>query len=124
MKAKLVESPPPGAWIYEIKFDGFRAIALKQGKTVRLLSRNEKDLGAKFPSVVVALSKLPCDEAIIDGEIVALTHTGQSSFQLLQAYGLGEKRPPIVFYAFDLIRLNGKDLSLHGLSVRKAELEK
>jgi bifunctional non-homologous end joining protein LigD len=124
MKAKLVESPLPGEWIYEIKFDGFRAIAFKEGKTVRLFSRNENDLGSKFPSVVTALSKLRAEEAIIDGEIVALNDGGQSSFQLLQAYDLGEKRPPIVFYAFDLIRLNGKDLSSLGLSLRKAELRK
>ena len=54
MKALIVESPPPGDWIYEIKFDGFRAIALRGGHETRLLSRNEKDFGAKFPEVTAS----------------------------------------------------------------------
>ena len=48
MKAKLVDSIPPGDWIYEIKFDGYRALALRGGNEIRILSRNEKDLGGKF----------------------------------------------------------------------------
>jgi bifunctional non-homologous end joining protein LigD len=124
MKAKLVEKPLPGDWLYEIKFDGFRALALKDGNSVRLFSRNENDLGQKFPSVVLALQKIKAQDAIIDGEIVALDEKGLSSFQLLQAFDLGEKRPPIVFYAFDLLRLNGRDLRSKPITERKSELEK
>ena len=110
MKALLAESPPRGDWLYEIKFDGFRAIALKGGHETRLLSRNEKDFGGKFPEVIESISELRVQDAIIDGEIVALDEKGLSSFQLLQAFELGQKRPPIFFYAFDLLRLDGKDL--------------
>src|SRR5205823_5867411 len=86
MKAKLVEKPPTaGDWIYELKFDGFRAIALKSDKNVSLFSRNEKKLDARFPEIVDAIKKLPAQECVTDGEIVALDEEGRSSFQLLQA---------------------------------------
>ena len=124
MKAKLVDKAPPGEWIYEIKFDGFRALAIRARASVRLFSRNNKDLGQKFPSIVAGLSKLKAEDLIIDGEIVALNEKGLSSFQLLQAYDLGDKRPSIVFYAFDLLRLNGNDLRSRPISERKSELEK
>ena len=124
MKALLAESPPPGDWLYEIKFDGFRAIALKGGHETRLLSRNEKDFGGKFPEVIESISELKVKDAIIDGEIVALDEKGLSSFQLLQAFELGQKRPPIFFYAFDLLRLNGKDFLDRLLIERKATLQK
>lgn len=124
MKARLVEEPPrTGEWLYEIKFDGFRAMAFKRDEEVRLLSRNEKELGGKFPEVVTALEDLKARDAVIDGEIVALDAEGRSSFQLLQAYDLGEKRPPIFFYAFDLLRLDGADLRENALVERKARLE-
>jgi len=125
MKARLVDTPPEdGGWIYEIKFDGFRAQAYKTTEGVSLLSRNEKDFAQKFPEVVNAISNLDAKEALIDGEIVALNKNGASSFQLLQAFELGEKRPPIYFYAFDLLRLNGRDLKNEPLAERKAQLEK
>ena len=123
MKALLVEVPPTrGNWLYEIKFDGFRAIALKGGSEARLLSRNEKDFGAKFPEVLESISELDAKDAVLDGEIVALDDEGVSSFQLLQAFELGQKRPPIFYYAFDLLRLNGKDLRETPLSERKEKL--
>jgi bifunctional non-homologous end joining protein LigD len=124
MKARLVERPPAGDWIYEIKYDGFRTLALKSGKDVQLFSRNEKSFNLKFPEVARAVAKLKVKEAIIDGEIVAVEESGKSSFQLLQAYDLGEVAPTILFYAFDLLRLNGKDLRREPLQVRKAHLEK
>lgn len=124
MKARLVERPQPGDWIYEIKLDGFRALAIKNGRDVQLLSRNNKDLSGKFPEVARAIAKIKARDAIIDGEIVALEDSGRSSFQLLQAYDLGEARPPIRFYAFDLLRLNGKDHQREPLTDRKSALEK
>jgi bifunctional non-homologous end joining protein LigD len=124
MKAKLVDSMPSGNWIYEIKFDGFRALALRGGSEARLLSRNQKDLGGKFPEVMDSIAALDVRDAIIDGEIVALDDKGRSSFQLLQAFEMGQERPPIFFYAFDLLRLNGKDLCDLPVEQRKAELEK
>src|SRR6185437_9356914 len=121
MKAVLVDSLPRGEdWIYELKFDGVRALALKRGKHIRLVSRNAKDFTAKFPEVVTALHALPCKEAILDGEIVALDEEGRSSFQLLQARELPGERPPIFYYVFDLIQLDGKDLTDVPLLKRKA----
>ena len=88
MRAKLTESIPTGDWIYEIKFDGFRALALRGSSEARLLSRNEKDFGGKFTEVMDSVSALDVQDAIVDGEIVALDEKGRSSFQLLQAFEL------------------------------------
>lgn len=125
MKARLADSPPASRdWIYEIKFDGYRALVFKDGPRVALLSRNEKDFGGKFPKIVQAIAALPVDQAVIDGEIVALDKNGVSSFQLLQGFEIGEKRPPIYFYTFDLLQLNGIDIRRHTVVERKEELEK
>jgi bifunctional non-homologous end joining protein LigD len=123
MKARLATSPPTGDWLYEIKFDGFRALAMIHQGEAALISRNEKDLGEKFPEIVAALKKLKIRDAVLDGEIVALDNHGVSSFQLLQAFELGEKRPPLYFYAFDLLQINGKDLKGKPLNERKELLE-
>ena len=124
MKARLTEHPLAGDWLYEIKLDGFRTLAFINGNSVRLLSRNENDFGAKFPRILEAVKKLNVRDAIIDGEIVALDPKGRSSFQLLQAYDLGREKPPILFYAFDLLRFEGKDLQKMPLTERKALLKK
>src|SRR5260370_39676872 len=123
MKAKLVGSMPTGDWIYEIKFDGYRALALRGGSETRVLSRNQKDLGGKFPEVKDSIAALDVQDAIIDGEIVALDEKGRSSFQLLQGFDMGQEKPPICFYVFDLLRLNGKDLQGLPIEERKAKLE-
>jgi bifunctional non-homologous end joining protein LigD len=123
MKAKLVDSRPmAGTWIYEIKFDGYRALALRGGAETRILSRNQKDLGIKFPTIAESIAKLGVQDAIIDGEIVALDEKGRSSFQLLQGFDMGTERPPIIFYAFDLLQLDGKDLKPLPIEERKAKL--
>lgn len=121
MKAKLSTTPPPGEWQWEIKFDGFRALAIKAGHKTSLISRNQKDLGAKFPAVLESLRGLKND-AILDGEIVALDNKGRSSFQLLQAYELGEERPPLFYYAFDLLHSDGEDLTALPLEERQERL--
>jgi bifunctional non-homologous end joining protein LigD len=124
MKAKLgSESPPGGDWIYELKFDGFRAIALKNGSEVELLSRSGKDLTQKFPEIARAVAGLPADDAVLDGEIVALDEKGRSSFQLLQAFELGEQRPPVCFYVFDLLHLGRSDLRGESLTERKSQVQ-
>jgi bifunctional non-homologous end joining protein LigD len=93
-----------------------------RGET-RILSRNQKDLGSKFPEVKDSIAALDLQDAIIDGEIVALDEKGRSSFQLLQSFDMGQERPPIVYYAFDLLRLNGKDLRSLRIEERKATLK-
>jgi ATP-dependent DNA ligase len=80
-------------------------------------------LGRKFPEVKDAVAALAVQDTVVDGEIVALDDKGRSSFQLLQGFDMGLVRPPIVFYAFDLLRLNGKDLQGLPIEERKAKLE-
>lgn len=122
MKARLTAAPPEGDWRYEIKFDGFRALAFRDPGGVRLLSRNDKDLAAKFPDIRDAVEKLKDPHTVLDGEIVALDAGGRSSFQLLQAYESGEERPPLLYYAFDLPFAGGEDLRALPLEDRQARL--
>jgi len=125
MKAKLVEKPPgTGDWIYELKFDGIRLIAVKTDKKISLLSRNQNELGARFPEIVEAIKNLPAGECLIDGEVVALDEKGRSSFQLLQAREMEGRKSPVYFYAFDLLQLDGTDLVGLPLDARKNVLEK
>jgi bifunctional non-homologous end joining protein LigD len=98
-------------------------LALRGGSETKVLSRNQKDLGTKFPEVKDSIAALDVQDVMIDGEIVALDEKGRSSFQLLQGFEMGRERPPIVFYAFDLLRLNGKDLQNLPIEERKAKLE-
>jgi bifunctional non-homologous end joining protein LigD len=123
MKARLVAQPPSGKWVYEIKFDGFRALAFKNGDATTLLSRNDKDFSKRFPTVRDAVSGLDVENAIFDGEIVAVDQQGRSSFQLLQASDLGQEKPPIVYYVFDLLYLRGEDLQHRPLLERKEILK-
>jgi bifunctional non-homologous end joining protein LigD len=125
MKAKLVEKPPgTGDWFYELKFDGIRLIAVKTDKKISLLSRNQNELGARFPEIVEAIKNLPAGECLIDGEVVALDEKGRSSFQLLQAREMEGRKSPVYFYAFDLLQLDGTDLVGLPLEARKNVLEK
>ena len=80
-------------------------------------------MGKKFTEVEDSVAALNLQDAIIDGEIVALDDKGRSSFQLLQAFEMNQERPPIDYYAFDLLQLNGKDLRNLPVEQRKAKLE-
>jgi len=123
MKAKLVENAPTGAdWIYELKFDGFRVEAIKDKTKVKLLSRNENDLTKKFDQVAAATANLPCAECVIDGEVVALDREGRSSFQLLQSHDMDGGTTPLYYYVFDLLQLEGKNLTGLPLTIRKETL--
>jgi bifunctional non-homologous end joining protein LigD len=84
MKALPVEELPEGDWLYEIKFDGYRALAFKDRTDVHLVSRNDKAFD--YPLLLDALKKLPTDRVVLDGEIAALDEKGRSSFQLLQLF--------------------------------------
>src|SRR6266536_2578690 len=124
MKARLVEQPPAaGDWIYELKFDGIRLIAVKNGSNISLFSRNKNELARRFPKIVEAIRNLPARECVIDGEVVALDEEGRSSFQLLQAREMEGRTSPIYFYAFDLLQLDGKSLMSLPLEARKNILE-
>jgi bifunctional non-homologous end joining protein LigD len=124
MKPRLVEKPPAeGDWMYELKFDGIRALGIKIGIKVSLFSRNRNRLDARFPEIAGAVKALSVDQCVIDGEIVALDDEGRSSFQLLQAREIEGKKSPIYFYVFDLLQLNGKDLTSLPLEERKKVLQ-
>jgi bifunctional non-homologous end joining protein LigD len=110
----------PGRWDYQIKFDGFRAIAFKTGGGLQLRSRNDNDFSVRYPAVVNALAKLPND-TVIDGEIVALDEEGRPSFTTLQNYG--SSPGPVLYFVFDVMILAGRDVMREPLAARRALLE-
>ena len=95
MKALPVDKLPEGDWLYEIKFDGYRALAFKDGKGVRLVSRNKKAFN--YPELLDVLKSMLAERMVLDGEIVALDENGRSSFQLLQVFKSSEQRVPLVY---------------------------
>ncbi|HWY49909.1 MAG TPA: non-homologous end-joining DNA ligase [Chthoniobacterales bacterium] len=125
MKARLVDDPPRhGDWLYELKFDGIRAITVKNNSKTSLISRNGNKLDARFPEIAEAVKNLPVRECVIDGEVVALDDEGRSSFQLLQALEMEGRKAPLRFYVFDLLELEGKSLLGLPLEQRKQVLAK
>jgi bifunctional non-homologous end joining protein LigD len=122
MAARLVDTLPEGPeWIYEVKFDGYRALILKNGDKVQIRSRNDKDLSGAYPSVAAAGGRLQADRAVVDGEIVAVDERGRPSFQALQ-HRSSHPDHTIVFYAFDLLHLDSRDLTGAPLSERRSAL--
>jgi DNA ligase D-like protein (predicted ligase) len=108
-------------WLYEMKLDGFRAVAFKSRGKVFIRSRNDKDFNSKFPSIVKALSALP-DQTIIDGQIVALDEDGKPSFNALQNYGSSSR--PLLYYVFDVMMLSRKNVMGEPLARRRELLER
>jgi bifunctional non-homologous end joining protein LigD len=123
MKALSIDRVPDGRWRLELKLDGYRAIAVLNDGDVQLWSRNHKPLTADYPEVVAALRQLPCANAVIDGEIVALDAAGRSRFQLLQGRSLPGTRPTIVYYVFDLLHHDGRSLMQKTIEERQKALE-
>src|SRR4051794_37541707 len=119
MGAQLVRELPDGPqWSYEVKFDGYRALLLKRGARAEIRSRNDHDLTRTYPGVHAAALRLRAESAVVDGEIVAVDPQGRPSFQALQHRRGYEDHVP-VFYAFDLLRLNGDDLTQQPLEARR-----
>lgn len=122
--ATLVAQAPDGDdWLHEIKYDGFRLLAVLEDGSVRLLTRNGKDWTDRYPSVAAELAELPADTAIVDGEVVVVLPDGRTSFQALQNVQSGGSAGVLRFMAFDLIHLDGVDVSRQPLDERKALLE-
>jgi bifunctional non-homologous end joining protein LigD len=109
-------------WIYEVKWDGYRAVAEVRGDTVRLYSRNLLDFNEKYPAIVKGLEGFG-HEAVLDGEVVAVDESGRSSFQLLQQFHQ-TGRGNLLYYVFDLLHLDGHDLTGLPLMRRKEILER
>src|SRR5208282_2029079 len=119
-------------WLFEIKWDGYRAIAFIEDGRVRLVSRNQNDLTAQFPELGSLPQFVKAQRAILDGEIVALDEEGRPSFSLMQqrtGFQPGKRRLPrregvrVVYYAFDLLYLDGVDLRHVALEQRKQLLK-
>ena len=120
MLATLTTEPPgnESSWIYELKYDGFRAVVGIGGGDMAMLSRNEIDLAPRFPRIAEAVSKIKADEVVLDGEIVALDEKGTPRFQLLQ-----QGNRELIFF-FDVLWLDGEDLRSRPYEERRAILEK
>jgi DNA ligase D-like protein (predicted ligase) len=122
--SQLVEKPPSGPqWVHEIKLDGYRMSARIDNGRVQLLTRTGLDWTAKYPSAVAALSNLNVKTAYIDGELCGVDDAGLPSFAHTQAASDGERGVRLVYYAFDLLHLDGQDVSGLQLVERKALLE-
>ena len=123
MLAKETSKPFDDAeWIFEMKWDGYRAIAEKKGNDILLYSRNGLKFNNVYPIVVDQLKRISGD-AVLDGEIIVLDDEGLPNFQYLQGYAENHHRP-IQYQAFDLIHMDGKDVTKLPLSNRKELLKK
>jgi bifunctional non-homologous end joining protein LigD len=121
--ATLETSVPPGRqWLHEIKLDGYRLIAMVERGKTRLITRRHQDWTHRYRSIAQALNALPASSAILDGELVALLPSGLSSFQALQNSGQPAESTRLVYYAFDLLYLDGYDLRKLPLIERKERL--
>jgi bifunctional non-homologous end joining protein LigD len=134
MLATLVEEPfDDPQWIYEVKWDGYRAVTFIRNGKAALVSRNQNELTGEFPEIAEELAALPVENAIIDGEAVALDEEGRPSFSLMQqrtgmthpgSRTSRDRSVPIVYYAFDLLYLDGYNLMAVELERRKELLQK
>ena len=119
MMATLARALPTGdGWSYEVKWDGYRTLALKEGARVRLFSRNLKDVTAVYPSVARTIGELKAPSALVDGELVAIDEAGRPSFQALHH----QSAATVVYYAFDLLEVSGRDLTPESLDSRRKRL--
>ncbi len=122
--ATLRDKAPSGeGWVHEIKFDGYRIQARLDDGDVRLLTRKGLNWADKFPNIAADVARLPAETALIDGEIVIENERGVSDFSMLQAALKDGERKRFLYYVFDLLHLNGEDLSRRPLIERKAALK-
>jgi len=110
----------PDRWAYQLKFDGYRAVAYKTGGRISLRSRNNNDFTLRHPDIVRALAKIP-DETVIDGELVALDENGRPSFSALQNFA---GSTTVLYYVFDVMVLAGRDVKAEPLDARQTLLER
>jgi len=121
--ASPTEKPPHGGdWLHEIKFDGYRTAAHVAGGEAKLITRSGIDWTKRYGDLKRAFASLPCGEAVIDGEIVVLDEKGVARFALLQDALSSGNSHRLVFYAFDLLFLDGWDLTAAPLEKRKGLL--
>jgi len=124
MLATLVDDPfsDPG-WIFETKWDGFRSVCFIKNGKARFVSRNQIEMTPQYPELAGIAKQINAKEAILDGEICALDRHGVPRFQLMQRKAaIGNQRPPIVYFVFDLLYVDGYDLMPCTVVERKAKL--
>jgi bifunctional non-homologous end joining protein LigD len=122
--ATMVDALPEGPdWLFEVKFDGYRALAAASGDHVRIYTRNGKDWTDRYPAIARAIAVLKLDRALLDGEVVATDRAGRSDFGALQQ-ALSEGRGGLIYFVFDLLELGGNDLRRETLTKRKEWLRK
>jgi ATP-dependent DNA ligase len=115
-----IKTAEGATWIWEIKLDGYRAVAVKSGTGLTLFSRRKKSFNRQFAHIVDALADLP-EGTVVDGELVAIDDTGRPDFNLLQNFRAEASR--IHYYIFDLLCWKGRDLTRLPLSERRALLK-
>ena len=123
MLATLVDEPfSDPEWIFETKWDGFRSVCFIGGGEARFVSRNQIEMTSQYPELAGIARQVKAREAILDGEICALDRQGVPRFQLLQRKSMNGRRPPIVYFVFDLLYVDGYDLTACTVVERKTKL--
>lgn len=121
--ATLVDRPPEGDWLYEVKYDGYRILARITNGEVRLFTRNGHDWTQRLPQQAKALAKLGLEDSWLDGEVVALNKEGLPDFQQLQnAFDIGRSHD-LIYFLFDAPFVNGQDLRQSPLEQRREQLK-
>ncbi|MEI9425290.1 DNA ligase D [Mesorhizobium sp. Cs1299R1N1] len=120
----VAKAPEDGEWLHEVKYDGYRTQIIVEGATARAFTRRGYDWSHRYSRIVQAAANLRVKSAIIDGEAVVLGDTGLPDYQALERELGNPNSPRLIFYAFDLLHLNGRDLRQQRLVDRKAALEK
>src|SRR5499425_1688362 len=116
------KAPPSGpGWIHEIKHDGFRIMARRDGAGIRLITRNGNDFTSRFPLIASAVAALPTGSCLIDGEAIVCDKNGLAVFDLIRGHG---SKTSAVLCAFDLLELDGRDLRRRPIEERKGLLAK
>ena len=122
--ATLAKQVPEGErWLHEIKYDGYRIIGRKDGGDITLYSRRGLDWTGRFPAIAKAMERLPCESAVVDGEIAYVLPSGITDFKSLQEH-IDSADPAIRYFVFDLLFLDGVDLRKEPLTARKVKLAK
>lgn len=123
MLATLADEPPEGdEWQHEIKFDGYRTQLHVEDGAARAFSRRGYDWSAKYRNVIAAACALPCDSAILDGEVIIQDASGRSDYDALRSAIARRRQAAFVFMAFDLLHLDGRDLQSLPLEQRRSRL--
>jgi bifunctional non-homologous end joining protein LigD len=117
---RSADQPPAGpGWIHEIKHDGFRILAHRRGRSIRLVTRNGHDLADRFPLAAEAIEVLPIRSCVIDSEAIVCDDSGLAVFDLIRDHGTNARA---ILCAFDLLEVNGEDIRRQPIEDRKRRL--